>query len=157
MISLETGIRRGECFPLQWPAVDWSNSEITIRGEDPKSRTTRIVHLSTTAKTVLRDWWMQNGQSKKGYVFTHPDGAQLANLRKPFDSLLKRADIKKRTLKGSASWHGLRHTFGSAMVRRTDLETVRDLMGHASVTTTAQYLHTDEDRKRAAIKQGSVV
>ena len=32
-----------------------------------------------------------------------------------------------------------------------DIETVRDLMGHADITTTARYLSTTDPRRRAAV------
>jgi len=32
-----------------------------------------------------------------------------------------------------------------------DIQTVRDLMGHSSITTTAIYLHTDPKHRREAV------
>ena len=48
-------------------------------------------------------------------------------------------------------WHSLRHTFGTRIVRETDIETARDLLGHADIATTAKYLHTDRKRKQEAV------
>jgi len=45
------------------------------------------------------------------------------------------------------NWHSLRHTFGTRIVRETDIETARDSLGHADIATTAKYLHTDRKRK----------
>ncbi|AIO36481.1 tyrosine-type recombinase/integrase [Burkholderia pseudomultivorans] len=45
-----------------------------------------------------------------------------------------------------ASAHWLRHSAGSHMADgRVDLRLVRDNLGHASLTTTSQYLHADDD------------
>jgi site-specific recombinase XerD len=47
-----------------------------------------------------------------------------------------------------ASAHWLRHTAGSHMAdQQLDLRLVRDNLGHASLTTTSQYLHVDDDRR----------
>jgi site-specific recombinase XerD len=49
----------------------------------------------------------------------------------------------------AASPHWLRHTHATfALNGGVDLVTVRDNLRHASVTTTSNYLHT-EDKKRA--------
>jgi site-specific recombinase XerD len=49
-----------------------------------------------------------------------------------------------------ASAHWLRHTAGSHMTDgQVDLRYVRDNLGHASIATTNQYLHADDDRHRA--------
>ena len=45
-----------------------------------------------------------------------------------------------------ASAHWLRHTAGSHMAdSAVDLRTVRDNLGHESLSTTSQYLHSDDD------------
>ncbi|REE18387.1 site-specific recombinase XerD [Paraburkholderia sp. BL27I4N3] len=47
-----------------------------------------------------------------------------------------------------ASAHWLRHSAGSHMTdQQLDLRLVRDNLGHASLTTTSQYLHMDDDRR----------
>ena len=48
--------------------------------------------------------------------------------------------------------HDLRHTFATRLLRGgADLETVRVLMGHADIATTAKYLHTDAETKKRAV------
>ena len=39
-------------------------------------------------------------------------------------------------------FHDLRHTFGSLAIRRFDLVAVKEMMGHASLTTTERYRHS---------------
>ncbi|MGF6870827.1 site-specific recombinase XerD [Paraburkholderia sp. MM5477-R1] len=47
-----------------------------------------------------------------------------------------------------ASAHCLRHSAGSHMAdQQLNLRLVRDNLGHASLTTTSQYLHVDDDRR----------
>ena len=54
-----------------------------------------------------------------------------------------------------ASAHWLRHTAGSHMMDgQVDLRYVRDNLGHASISTTSQYLHADDDDRHSATEQG---
>jgi integrase/recombinase XerD len=47
-----------------------------------------------------------------------------------------------------ASAHWLRHTAGSHMANSgVDLRVIRDNLGHASISTTSIYLHTDDDHR----------
>jgi site-specific recombinase XerD len=64
-------------------------------------------------------------------------------LRARGDAYLQRADQLEL-----ASAHWLRHGAGSNMAdQQVDLRLVRDNLGHASLTTTSQYLHVDDDRR----------
>jgi site-specific recombinase XerD len=51
--------------------------------------------------------------------------------------------------------HWLRHTVGSHMMDdQVDLRFVRDNLGHASISTTSQYLHADDDDRHRATESG---
>jgi integrase/recombinase XerD len=66
-----------------------------------------------------------------------------SSLRANGDSNAERANRLEQ-----ASAHWLRHSAGSHMAdQQVDLRLVRDNLGHASLTTTSQYLHIDDDRR----------
>jgi integrase/recombinase XerD len=66
-----------------------------------------------------------------------------SSLRASGDSNEERANRLEQ-----ASAHWLRHSAGSHMAdKQVDLRLVRDNLGHASLTTTSQYLHIDDDRR----------
>lgn len=70
-------------------------------------------------------------------------------LRQRGDEYTARADQLTR-----ASAHWLRHTAGSRMADRAlDLRHVRDNLGHESLKTTSQYLHSDDDRRHNETEQ----
>ena len=48
--------------------------------------------------------------------------------------------------------YDLRHTFGSRMAMAgVDLPTLKELMGHSTITTTMRYIHPTPEHKRAAV------
>jgi site-specific recombinase XerD len=70
-------------------------------------------------------------------------------LRQRGDEFAARADQLAR-----ASAHWLRHTAGSRMADGAlDLRHVRDNLGHESLKTTSQYLHSDDDRRHKETEQ----
>ena len=63
-----------------------------------------------------------------------------------WESLLKRAKIVR------FRWHDLRHHFASSLVQiGVPLNTVRDLLGHASVAMSLRYAHLAPDQRREAV------
>ena len=49
-----------------------------------------------------------------------------------------------------ASTHWMRHTAGSHLSGKADLKMVRDNLGHANISTTSIYLHSEEDARHDA-------
>ena len=56
LLTLNTGLRRGEVFNLKWPHVDFGNRILTVAGRTAKSKKTRYIPLNLEAFAVLRDW-----------------------------------------------------------------------------------------------------
>lgn len=152
-ISLETGLRRNELFSLRWPSVDLDQREIHVEGATAKSFQTRTIPLNQLAYRDLRDWWLQKGQPKTGYVMTL-DGQKIYHLKKSYHAALNASGIDRVNPRGlRVNWHSLRHTFGTLLgAALVDPTTLMRLMGHANLQTTQRYLHTDENRKRAAVE-----
>ena len=67
------------------------------------------------------------------------------DIRRSFKTACKKAGIT------GLHFHDLRHTFGSRLAWVTDLNTVKESMGHAKLTTTQRYLHSNAERKREAV------
>jgi site-specific recombinase XerD len=82
-------------------------------------------------------------------------GEPVASLKKSYHGILAAAGINRVNRKGErVNWHSLRHTFGSLLgAAGVDATTLMKLMGHANLETTQRYLHTDEERMRAAVEQ----
>lgn len=151
LISLNTGLRRGELLQLRWSDVDLSQGLITVRGTTAKSGKTRHVPLNREARAVI-ERWRQHPERGESYLFELklPDGQPqpMENLKGSFNRVLKAAGIEQ------FSWHCLRHTFASRLVMSgVDLVTVGDLLGHADIKMTMRYSHLSPDHKLAAVER----
>lgn len=51
----------------------------------------------------------------------------------------------------AASAHWLRHTAGSSLANAADLRYARDTLGHANLSTTSVYVHSEDDARHAAV------
>lgn len=143
ILSIDTGVRRGELFGLKWSDVDAKAQTLHVRGEGAKSSQSRTIPLSPRCVSILTAWKAQSGA--EGLVFPGEAGEKLDNVTKAWKRLLDKAEVC------GLRWHDLRHTFGTRLANAgVPLPTVQRLMGHASIVTTQRYLHsTDQDARKA--------
>lgn len=145
LISMNTGIRRGELFNLRWGDVNLRQKRLTVTAKSSKSKKERHIPLNSEAIEVLSAWKEQQYITSE-YVFPNSQGKPLVTISKGWKSLLKRAKIEE------FRWHDLRHHFASRLaIAGVDLNTIRSLFGHASYSTTLRYAHLSEDHKAAAV------
>jgi len=89
--------------------------------------------------SVLRRWREQSGTG--AHVFDVTTG-----FRATWEKILKRSRIT------NFRWHDLRHHFASRLVQQgVPLNTVRDLLGHSSVSMSLRYAHLAPDQRREAV------
>jgi integrase len=149
LLSMNTGMRRGELFKLQWHDVDFDKRVLTIIGDNAKSSKTRHIPLNTEAYTVLLDWKQQvHPSSLEELVFIGKNSKPFTDVKKAWDALLKIANIKK------FRWHDMRHHFASKLVMHSvDLNTVRELLGHSDLSMTLRYAHLAPEHKAKAVEK----
>ena len=147
LLSLKTGMRRGELFDLLWSDVDFEANTITIRADVSKSNRTRHIPLSPTALKVLLEWSAQHPEAKPAYrVFSNNQGERFDNTNKAWRGILNAAGIER------FRWHDMRHDFASKLVMKgVPLNTVRELCGHTDMNTTLRYAHLAPEHKAEAV------
>lgn len=136
MLVLDTGLRLNECMQLEVRDVDLDNFIVTVqRGKGNKQRK---VPISGIGRKILYRFISKEGDPGRRFVFGTANGT--AMLQRNADRDLKRIGGK---LKLTLRWHLLRHTFGSLFIRNGgNVADLQRIMGHAAITTTMLYVHS---------------
>lgn len=151
LIALKTGLRRSELLSLDWSDIVLEgNSQIYVRGQNTKNSQSRVVPLNDEAVSILKDWKMfcEASPVKSDLVFANPvSGNRMTEIGSAWDRVLKKADIN------TFRFHDLRHTFASKLAKKgVDLNTIRELMGHADITMTLRYAHLSPGHLSDAVR-----
>ena len=143
-VALNTGMRKGEQFTLEWSQVEFERKRIHL--SQTKNGSSREIPLNKTCLATLKS--LHKKRPDDGAVFRSSRYKQpLADPKKWFETALRDAKIK------DFRWHDLRHTFISRLVMRgVDLRTVQELAGHKSITMTVRYSHLSPQHNQKAIE-----
>ncbi len=140
LLALNSGLRRGELVTLEWADVDAVKKSLYVRAAAAKSGRSRHVPLNKESVAVLKQWRRQ--QRGSGRVFNVRD------VKTAWRALIREAAIDGFT------FHDLRHSFASNLVMAgVDLNTVRELLGHADLKMTLRYSHLANEHKAAAVEK----
>lgn len=141
VVALNTGMRLGEILNLKWQDIDFKMRIIYLL--KTKSGDKREIPMNRLVEEALNSI---RKHPTSDYVFYHKDGSPRKTVRKSFSTAMKRANIM------NFRFHDLRHTFASHLVMAgIDLNTVRELLGHADLTMTLRYAHLSQDHKKKAV------
>ena len=144
LLTLNTGLRRGEVLQLRWTDIDLLQRKLVVRADNAKSSKTRYLPLNDEALTTLRRW--RSGTESAEWVFAGRDGGRMLAVKTSWKSVLQSAAIT------DFRWHDLRHHFASRLVMKgVDLNTVRELLGHSDLTMTLRYAHLSPEHKADAV------
>jgi integrase len=145
LVALNTGMRKSEILQLRGGDVDLPRAQLTVRGRGAKSAQTRYLPLNAEALAALRAW--PTATDPTGYVFPgRKAGTRLLDLKGAWARVAKAAKLVNFT------FHDLRHDFASQLVMKgEDLNTVRELLGHADIKMTLRYAHLAPAHKAAAV------
>ena len=147
ILAINTGLRRGEIFQLKSSDVNFDSEILTVKAANSKSGKARHVPLNRQAYSVLYHW---RQQQKNGNYLVFPSKNSLAfsHIKRSWASLLSSAEIE------NFRFHDLRHHFASKLVMAgVDLNTVRELLGHADIAMTLRYAHLAPEHKANAVKK----
>jgi integrase len=160
--AIDTGMRRGEMLALRFGDIDMERGLIVLRGETTKSKKTRLVPISTERLRAVLAWLRLDAdgeeKSQETLVFSNEVSEPLRLFHHSWVMTVLKAHgvtpawSAKLDYKGLSDesqdvfrrinlrWHDLRHEYASRLVEQgVPLAQVRDLLGHASITTTERY------------------
>lgn len=132
LLAMNTGMRRGELFGLDWRQIDIEHKTLTILAGGAKTGRTRSVPLNTEALAVLT---AIKPEPAAGLVFPSPvtDG-KLVTIKTAWREVTTAAKLPDVRL------HDMRHHFASSLVMRgVPLYHVQKLLGHGSGRMTEKY------------------
>jgi len=146
-LAYGSGLRVSEICALRVQDID--SKEMRVFVKSGKRNKDRYTLLSQYTLEVLRDYWRHDRPN-------HPDGLLFPGWRnlspmtsrsvnRAFDKWLGVAGITKKV-----SIHSLRHAFATHLLEDgTDLFTIKELLGHSSISSTTVYLHLANVNSRA--------
>jgi integrase len=142
--ALHTGMRKGEILNLKWDNVDLRHGFILLN--ITKNGERREIPINNTLKAILQDL---TRRLDIPYVFyDNATGKPYGDIKRAFASACRKAKIT------DFHFHDLRHTFASQLIMAgVDLTTVKELLGHKTLTMTLRYAHLAPSHKVAAIQK----
>jgi site-specific recombinase XerD len=130
------GLRGQEVINLRISDVDFERKTIHIR--QSKYKKDRVVPLADSMAVGLKKYlaaenphiWLFNGKE--------PDGRYSVRGL----SWVMRENLKKTSITKDVNLHSLRHSYATHLLEQElNIVTLKDLLGHADITTTMIYLH----------------
>ena len=151
-VFYETGVRRSELIGLNDADVDFSSCVIKVTGKRNKQRLIPFgEELGRDLRVYLSVRDENISERENDAFFVRKDGRRLSPGMVYL--LVKRNLTKVVTLK-KKSPHVLRHTFATSMLNhQAELEAVKELLGHESLSTTEVYTHTTFEELKKVYEQ----
>jgi site-specific recombinase XerD len=136
MLAYSSGLRVSEVVALRKEHIDFSRKTLFVYSG--KGRKDRYTMLSDRAAQFIREYcslysvedWIFAGQTPRSHL-------SIRSAQNIFEKALRNTGIKK-----SVSIHSLRHAFATHLLENgIDIKSIQNLLGHASLKTTARYTH----------------
>lgn len=150
-LMLGCGLRRGEVPGLRAEKYDRINRSLTLIGKGDKERK---VFLPGPVAQTLEIWISRWRGTGEGYLFGRIYKNGRLSLTEPLDpsSVGRITRLRMESANHEkASAHDLRRTFATRLLgNNVDIVTVKNMMGHANIATTAMYDRRGDDAMRRA-------
>lgn len=148
-----SGLRISECVSLTWESIDRTAEQVRVVGKGNKER---IIPITHELQKCLTQYQFLLEQEKhpitiRGPVFVNKTGAayNVRTLRLDIEHLLRSIGWE-----GKASPHVLRHSFATHLLENgADLLSVKEMLGHNSLSTTQVYTHVSAERLKKSFKK----
>lgn len=144
------GIRLAELIGLDDDAIDFANHQVKVIGKRNKER---IIPFGMELEKALLEYIKLRNcavERHSGALFLTEKGERMNRNQVRYEvrkNLSRVCTLKERTP------HVLRHTFATAMLNHdAELESVRKLLGHESLSTTEIYTHTTFEQLKKVYK-----
>jgi site-specific recombinase XerD len=150
-LMIRAGLRVSEVVSLDLDDLTISERKGQVIVRQGKGLKERTVPLSRLARLALEEYLGVRPTFAGQILFVSQSGSALAS--RDVQRLVKSASLKAG-ITNSVTPHILRHTFATRALRQAkmDLATLSRILGHENLTTTARYLHPDQNMMSEMIK-----
>ena len=144
IVALNTGLRKSNILELRWEQINFDFNFIEVL--ENKGNKHILIPLN---EKLIQFFSNKPDVERKGYIFINPEtGLPYKDIKKAWSTALEKANIE------NFRFHDLRHTFATRLIEKNiDIVVAKELMGHADISTTMIYVHSDADRKKNAINE----
>lgn len=148
LVFYSTGIRLAELIGMNVSDIDFGMNTLKVTGKRDKQR---IIPFGDELAAEMKRYLVvrKNMYSKGDDAFFLNDKKGIRINREAVGKMVKER-LGMVTSQKHCSPHVLRHTFATSMLNHgAEIEAVKELLGHESITTTQIYMHTTfEELKR---------
>lgn len=145
------GLRRSEAAELRWGDFSRGFSSVRVRGKGDKDRVLPVTEeLAEQLASYGRLVSAALGTSVfRGVVFLSDDGGEALGDARIYQKV--KDYLGRVTTQAYRGPHVLRHSFATHMLEDgADILSIKELLGHSSLSSTQVYTHVDAEAMRAA-------
>ncbi|MGN0665002.1 MAG: tyrosine-type recombinase/integrase [Huintestinicola sp.] len=148
MLFLNCGMRLAELVGINLQDVDFEDRTIRLLGKGSKER---IIHMNEGCAEAIMNYLAVRPEGETDALFLSKRKTRISRRRvqQIVENSIKRIGMENRGL----STHKLRHTAATLMYQygNVDPMVLKEILGHASVSTTEIYTHLTNDNVRTAL------
>ena len=140
--ALNTGMRKEEILSLEWERhIDLRHGFILL--DITKNGDRREIPINQTLRETMQGIVRRIDSP---HVFINGEGKRFKDVKRSFHSACRKAGIK------DFRFHDLRHCFASHLIMAgVDITTLKELLGHKTLTMTLRYAHLAPSHKVKAV------
>jgi len=146
VLALSTGARQQEILGLKWKDVDLERKVAVLH--ETKNGERRVLPLAGVALEMLRERKQETSRSDDLIFPGRTDKTQPVDLRTPFETALKKAQIE------DFRWHDLRHSAASYLAMNgASLAEIAEILGHKTLAMVKRYAHLSEQHTASVVER----
>jgi integrase len=146
--ALDTGMRKGEIFKLEWGDVDFEKRIITVQAFNTKTMTERQIAMTSRLENELKKIWKELAWVRE---IKEKGGILDAQIERAYKMVFGLTDIKHSfttacNIAGITDlhFHDLRRTFNTRLAPYMAQTEIMRLTGHTQVQTNFRYVGVED-------------
>lgn len=150
-VLIATGVRVNELTSLRLDDVELSERKGKITVRNGKGNVSRTIPINNDARKAVEDYLTVRKDVESDRLFIGQRGAMSDDgIRKLLSRMAKRAHLEHLNI----TPHLFRHQLATELIRnkKKDLVLVKDILGHADITTLHVYSKSTEDEQAQALE-----